>query len=733
MAIRTFSTVQVSVGVLAFCLTVPAHAQDTAADDAASGGLNEIVVTAQKRAENLQKVPVSVSAFDAAKLAAANIRDGSDLGKLTPGLVITHGDRNLTPYLRGVGSDVNPVGFESSVAVYVDGVYFPRLSPGFLNLTDVERVEVLKGPQGTLFGRNASAGLINIITAEPQLGQATGKASIGYGNYDTVTMNAYVSAPFGDTVAASLTGSFSNQGDGYGTNFGTGHKSGYLNDTTLRGKLLFQPSDATKIVLSGYYLKSKGDAQGNTYPGTTQGYNTPPFAGFGPTGFYDKRGNRDHAVKSEGYGGSLKIEQDLDFATLSSITSYQHIREYGTSENDYLDRDEFNGITDSYVKTWTQELQLASPSGGAFQWTAGLYYFQSKASYEPFAFRGALFGEGIDIYGEQTSKSYAAYGQGTLKITDQLSFTAGGRYTHDKIDANGQIDVIFGGVMLPGAAAPFSTDSTKGDRFTFRAALDYQITDAAMVYASFNRGYKAGTFSILPFSPGAARPEVLDAYEVGFKTEFLDRRVRLNGAAFYYDISDPQIQIIQSGAALVSNAESARVKGAELQLEVAPTRGLSFNLSGTYLDPRYKSFTNAAAFFPNPNTDPTLGPVGGTLPGSVVDASGTRMIHAPKFQFSAGANYTVELGERTLDLSVDYSHTGNFYWHADHVLKQKAYGLLGARARLGLTDNVGVSIWGRNLTDEKYVAFVIEQAGAAGYPYIAGSPRTYGATIDFKF
>ena len=718
---------------VALCVSGGAMAQNAIADDAAGVGLNEIVVTANKRAENLQKVPVSVSAFDATKLAAANIRDGSDLGKVTPGLVITHGDRNLTPYLRGVGSDVNPVGFESSVAVYVDGVYFPRLSPGFLNLTDVERVEVLKGPQGTLFGRNASAGLINIITAEPKLDAATGKASLGYGNYETMTMNGYLSVPLGDTVAASITGSFSNQGDGYGTNFGTGHKVSYLNDATLRGKLLFQPSDATKIVVSGYYLKSKGEGQGNTYPGTTQGYNTPPFAGFGPIGFYDHRSDRDSVVKSEGYGGSLKIEQDLEFATLSSITSYQRIREYGTSENDYLDRDEFNGITDSYVKTVTQELQLASPSGGVFQWTAGLYYYKSKASYEPFSFRGALFGEGIDIYGEQTSKSYAAYAQGTLKITDQLSFTAGGRFTHDKIDANGQIDVIFGGVVIPGLAAPYGSDSTKGDRFTFRAALDYQITDQAMVYASFNRGYKAGTFSILPFSPGAARPEVLDAYEVGFKTEFLDRRVRLNGAAFYYDITDPQIQIIQSGAALVSNAKSARVKGAELQLEIAPTRGLSLTLAGTYLDPKYKSFTNAAAFFPNPNTDPTLGPVGGTLPGSVVDASGTRMIHAPKIQFSAGANYTVELGERTLDLSVDYSHTGNFYWHPDHVLKQKSYGLLGARARLGITDNVGVSVWGRNLTDEKYVAFVIEQAGAAGYPYIAGSPRTYGGTVDFKF
>ena len=712
-------------------LASSASAQTASAPSQDTGQLQEIVVTAQKRAENLQKVPVAVSAFNAMALAKANIRDAADLGKLTPGLVITHGDRNLTPYLRGVGSDVNPIGFESSVAVYIDGVYYPRLSPGFLNLSDVSRVEVLKGPQGTLFGRNASAGLINIITEDPKLGVATGKFSVGYSNYATDNIDSYVSLPLGSKAALSFTESYAHQGDGYGKNVVTGDKANFQNDLTLRSKLLVQPSDRTKIIVSGFFLKSLTDGLGNTYPGTTQGYTTPPFQALGPLGFYDKRGNRDEIIRSKSDGGSVRIQQDLDFATISSISSYQYVREYGTSDNDYTNRDEFNGKVDSTVKTVSQELQLASPSTGAFKWTAGLYFFQSKAAYKPFSFGGILFGEGTNIYGEQNSRSYAAYAQGSLKLTDKLNLTLGGRYTHDDISANGRIDGIVGGTVVP--FVPQASASTKDDRFTFRAALDYQITRDAMVYASFNRGYKAGTFAILPFSPDAARPEVLDAYEVGFKTEFLNHRVRLNGSAFYYDIKNPQIQIIQAGSAFVSNAKSAHVKGAELQLEVAPVTGLTVDLSGTYLDPRYKSFTNAAAFFPNLNTNPALGYIGGTLPATTIDASGERMIHAPKVQFAASVNYSTETPAGAVDLSADYAYTGNFYWQPDHVLKQKAYGLLGARARLALTHDVGISIYGKNLTNRKYVAAVIEQAGAAGYPYIPGAPRTYGGTIDFKF
>jgi iron complex outermembrane receptor protein len=713
--------------------TASAQSGTVSAESAAgTGQLEEVVVTAQKRAENNQKVPVAVTAFDASALEAANINTAEDLAQLTPGLVMSRGERTLTPYLRGVGSDVNTVGFESSVAVYVDGVYFTRLSPGFLGLSDVERVEVLKGPQGTLFGRNASAGLINVITVDPSLNETTGELTLGYGNYERSTAEGRVSAPLGDKVAASLAFSYGHQGEGYGVNKVTGNKDFFESGYTLRGKLLFQPSDATRILLTGYYMDSDFGDKGNTYPGTTQGYETPPFAGFPPLGnFYDHRADKDGRSESQAYGGSLKIEQDVGFATLSSITAYQHVLENQSFDADYLDRPEFVVEASVPQYTITQELQLASPSGDSFQWTTGLFYFQNHGEYPPIAFHGLAFPvDEVRLYGEQTAKSYAAYAQGTFKLTDQLSATLGARYTYDDIAAKGHTVLNIGGNLVDLGGPP--DDSTTGSRNTFRAALDYQITPDAMVYASFNSGYKAGTYSILPYSPEPAKPELLDAYEVGVKTEFFDRKVRLNGAVFYYDIKDPQILIIAGNAATVANAESADVKGAELDLEMAVTPELTLRLAGSYVDAKYTKFTNAPALYPNPNTDPAF-PIGGTLPPTSIDASDTQMIRAPKVQYTASAHYAVETGVGTLSLNADYAYMGDFFWHPDHVLEQDAYGLLGARAALSLSNNIDISIWGRNLTDEKYVNFVIEQAGPAGYPYTAGPPRTYGATIGYRF
>jgi iron complex outermembrane receptor protein len=739
-----------AVGFGLWAGTASAQAVDNAAPQAGddTGQLGDIIVTAQKRAENMQKIPVAVVSFDAEALTAANIRTAEELGRLTPGLTMTRGDRTLTPYLRGVGSDVNTIGFESSVAVYVDGVYFSRLASGILGLSDVERVEVLKGPQGTLFGRNASAGLINVITAEPSLDQAAGKFTLGYGNYERVEVNGRVSVPLSDKVAVSMAGSYSHQGKGIGTNVVTGGKNIFDQGITLRGKLLFEPSDTTKIVLTGYYMNSLFSDKGNTYPGTTQGFGTAPYAGFGPIGFYDHREDLDSRQRAKVYGGSLKIVQDLGFATLTSITAGQHLVETNVSDVDYLPRFEFVYTNTAPQDTFSQEVQLASPSGGKFQWTTGLFYYYNKGKYEPILFRGPLVGvlfgfpglEAADIYGQQTAKSYAAYAQGSYKLTDQLTATLGGRFTHDKVVAGGRVDVYLppNGTLFPGA---FSSDTTTGDRFTFRAALDYQITPDALVYASFNRGYKAGTYGVLPFNPTPAKPEVLDAYEVGFKTEFFDRHVRLNGAAFWYDIKSPQILIIDTGQAVVANAVSARVKGAEVDLEIAATRELTLRLAGSYVDGKYGSFTNAPSYSPNPNLDPLLGPVGGLIPTPATpttavgqtDASGTRMVRSPKVQFTASANYAVETGAGKLALNVNYAYTGSFFWHPDHAIKQKSFGLLGARAGLTLDNNIEFSIWGRNLTKEKYATFVIEVNGSGGYPYTPGSPRTYGATIGYSF
>jgi iron complex outermembrane receptor protein len=642
--------------------------------------------------------------------------------------LITKGERIVQPYLRGVGSSVNTVGFESSVAIYVDGVYFPRLPSAFLSLANVERVEVLKGPQGTLFGRNASGGLIQILTSDPSLSKIVANGSLSFGNYDILSGDLYASAPLGDKVAASITINGVHQGDGFGTNITTGHKTAYDNNLSLRSKLLFQASDTTKILISGYYIKSQTGLQGSAFPGTTQGFSTAPFAAYAPLpGFFDQRGDVDELAKSKGWGGSVKIEQDFDFAKLTSITSYQKINEFTDTDADYGPRDDVHAFLYGYTNTISQELQLAS-SPGPFQWTTGLYFFRSQAKYDPVLFRGAVYSNpAVDIFGDQTSRSYAGYAQGTLKITDQINMTLGGRYTHDKVSADGTTDIIFPG-GTPITVAPSNPQTDKSNHFSFKAALDYSPVPGVMTYASFSRGYKAGTFAILPFNPAVTKAETLDAYEIGLKSELFDRHVRFNAAAFYYDIGNPQVQLLRSGSILLSNAQSARIKGIDVDIEAAPAHGLTMRLAATYLDAKYKRYTDAPSSPQNPTS-----PFGAVATPVLVDASGNQMVHAPKLTVSASVNYRVDTSFGELSFDGSYVYNSGFFWEPDNLLRQKRFGLIDGKVRLGLTENIGLSVWGKNLANKHYYAWAASQSGPPGYPYIGAPPITYGVTADFKF
>lgn len=726
-------------GTIATMAASPSYAQDVdnATTAAQSTALEEIVVTAQRRSENLQKVPVAVSAIGGEALASANITNASELGRLVPALTVFTTTGAVQPFLRGIGNPGSLIGNESSVAVYVDDVYMARVPPALLQLSSVERVEVLKGPQGTLFGRNASGGLLHVITRTPSESPAF-EASVGYGNYNTIRGSIYATTGIAQGLALDISAMTTHQGDGWGRNVGNGRDWGKEFTQAIRTKLRWQPGSTTTIDLSADYTRSETDliAQSQFLPGTPRGYELPPYGLQPLLGFYDIEADSQPKYNTTAWGVSGKVTQELSFADLISITAYREDKSLGVFDSDYSRQPFLLGELYGRVKQFTQEIQLSSSTPGPVKWIVGAFYLNSRAGYEPSRFTGQsidAFTGGLpavsDTYGIAKNKSYAAFGQATYRITDSTGITAGLRYTHDKISGYGRNDFYLAGTnpVIPG---PVVSGSETFNKLTWKASIDQQLTDNAMIYLSYSRGYKAGLYNTLPFTPTAAKPEVLDSTEAGFKSELFGRRLRLNGAIFYYDFKNAQFQAFDGPTVTLVNAKSARVYGAEIEGQVAVTDKLGIRFSGSRLDAKYKTFDNAQTPQVNPNTDPSLGPIGGFLPNLLpFDASGNRMVRVPKWTYSVGANYRIETSAGELDFDVNYSYSSSFFWDADNVNRQNGFGLLDAQAKWtlpGVLSNHSIRLWGKNLTTTHYYVAAVPSSGARGTSAMPGAPRSYG-------
>lgn len=742
----TGSTILVSCALYAAPLaaqSLPAAPAGPAADEPAEtivaddrqGQLQDIVVTAQKRSQSLQKVPLAVTAFGSAELEARGLMNVADIATLTPGLSLNANAGVVLPILRGVGNPSNAAGNESSVAVYLDGIYFTRLSAGFFSLANIERVEVLKGPQGTLFGRNSSGGVVQIVTPDPSHDQ-TIKGQLTYANRDTVEGNFYAGTGLTDRLAIDISFAGRSQGDGYGRNITTGNRFTYSDYAVVRSKLLWEPTDTTKVVLTGFYGSTKDSQLGNTYPGTIGGYQSAPFVPRTNVGFYNTSQDLDNFLKVETVGGSLRVDQDLGFANLASISSYVKNKERGGVDGDYSERPDFYGLIPATTRQYTQEIQLSSNAGSAVDWIGGFFYYNATSGYEPFGIEGGSSIPGdiagddiinqISFFSKQRAKSYAGYGQATYEILPRLKLTGGLRYTSDHLRGSGYGFLTLAGVPGTIPIQPLTTDKDSIGKWTFKAALDYQLTDDILAYASYSRGFKSATFNILPFTPPATRPEVLDAYEFGIKSELLDRRLRLNASIFQYDIADPQVQLLTVAGVIYSNAGGSRVRGLEFDGQAILASGLSITFGATFLDAEYTDYANAPSFTQNPN--PPFGSIATTI-----DAAGRKLPQSAKFTSTLGFLYTTSLDKGELTLSGDWYHNSGFFWEANNFLRQPAHDLVAARVMYKPNDTISISAWGRNLLGEKVAAFGGSQAGPSGFPYIAGRPRTYGVTVGFDF
>ena len=715
-------------------------------------GIEEVVVTAQKRAQKSQNVPIVISSFSAKNLAQSGISNVMELNQFVPGLNIGVGGSSVvSPFLRGVGNDVTTIGNEASTAIYIDDVYIPRLLAAFLQLSDVSRVDVLKGPQGTLFGRNSSGGLIDIITKNPSLTEYQAEGSIAYSNYNTTTESLYVSAPLTDRIAVDLSVYHSFQGDGWGKNLTTGNPQGYDDPTIIRSKLIYNVTNNFKITASFDYSFDKNNIgeTGNLVPGTTVNfpsfYTLPPYnlpvQKYPSVGYYDTNLGRDNEAADLQYGGYIRLDYDLNFAKLSSISSFREQR-----ENDYIDGDFVplpTLVFDLQGKTQTEseELQISSEKDSSFDWVGGFYYLNEYAGYFPIQIRGPALAEqelggafgpvlpplsSLNLYGAQRILDYAEYGQATFHAPYRTNITLGARYTIDQVHGAGTTNLDIPGVI--NANLSEATETKTFYKATYKVAVDHHFTDNVMAYASVSDGFKSGTFNTLPFTSPPARPEVIEAYEVGVKSTLLDHTLQLNGAAFDYEITDPQVQTIVNHQVFIANAGGARIRGIDIDGQYAITPTLLTHFGGEYLDAHYTSFENAPFYFPV-NTPPY-----GASAAVAGNANGNDLVNAPPLVLNGGFNYSLEHPIGTFNLNANASYNSGFHWNPDNIIRQRSYEVVDATLTYTPTavPSLSVQLYGKNITGSQYATSLLEFAGS-GYFYSPAAPAQYGVQLTYKF
>lgn len=728
----------IALSVLAVLLA-PSGQSRAADESGAEGGpqLEEIIVTAQKRTQNLRDVPIAIEAFKAAALERQHINTNQDLSFAVPTLVFTENLSISVPFLRGIGTDLSQPNIDPSVATYNDGVFVPSGQSHIGNLLGVDRVEVLSGPQGTLYGRNAVAGTINIISLTPSK-ELEGKASVRYGRYNSKEVVLYVSGPLSDTLSAGLYVAGTEQ-DPYLDKYrfiGPFRAANPLNTGPYtspsqekqggaRAKVVWTPVEAVKLTAMVQKLTE------TSYDGTALRQIDPNALGFvlgaAPPIIKDytvlESSSPGQRVVIQSTSASLREEVDLGSVKLLGISAY--------SRGEFDDYINVDGTGGDLVRTrpiipsraMSQEIQLLSADKSAVQWIAGLYFFRENTGYSP---TDIIVPNGIEsITDEIITKSYAAFAQATIPIWETWRLTLGGRYTIEDKFATSQSD---GFIDTTGAQVfkfIYPDGSRRWSKFTPKVTVDYRIGES-LLYATYSEGFKSGAYNVAaPSSPAPANPETLKAYEVGAKSSFLNNRIQLNAAAYYYEVKDLQtfVLLAQRGSAgILQNAGGAQVKGVEATVTAAATSELTLNGSVGYQP--ISKYTN----FPN------YSGVDSSLATQSVDVSGNRLQRAPKWVGSAGISYEHELsGASQIHANINWAYTGSFYWTPQNNAIQKGYSRVNAALGYEFLDRrLDLSVWGSNLLDTHYFTNVYPIAGVGHFAQDA-EPRMYGVRATYRF
>lgn len=724
--------------VTSLCAVTPAFAQSDDTAEQTDTGIGDIVVTAQRKEQKLQNVPVAVTALSGDSLETRGISDLSDLNTAAPNLNVSRSVKGQVIFLRGVGNVTTSPGQEQNVAVYVDGVYYPSTAGAVFSFDDIQRIEVLRGPQGTLYGRNTTGGLVHIVTADPS-DTFEGKLRFGYANYNTVEAGAQLSGPLSDTVRASIGGKWTKQYDGWGTNVTTGEDTFKSEEVSVHGKLVFEPSTATKFTLGGIFARSRSQIgiirtqlpctpnyDGSCVPiqvGQTSLQNVA-YPGF----FNSQSGLLDPHDINRMWTVSGKFEQDVNFAQLSATVAYQNIWNDERIDTDTVKPLIAQSLSNEKSHSFSSELLLSSPAGSAIEWVGGIYYFHALAKNDPFNIQVAGGAVEYTNYSAMKTDSLSGFGQVTVPLGERTKLTAGARYTVDwrSMDASQTSGV--GGALIGGPTHQEATFK----RPTFKVSIDHKLNDDALIYALVATGFKSGlwnTTSPIPNNP-AVQPETLTDYEAGLKLDLFNRRVRLNLAGFYYDYKNlQQLAYIGQGAVqtILLNAANARIYGAEADFEGRLTDRLTFRASGGYTDSKYKSFPGAPLTVVNLTTG---------LPSNVAggfNAAGLPLSRVAKFTGNVGFDYEMPAFGGSLVTSASLYHNSGFNWEIDGRLHQQPYELVNASLNwTDASDQFSVRLWTNNLTNTKYYVTINNGNNRPDAPSPA-APRTYGVTTSFKF
>jgi len=688
-----------------------------------TGQLAEIIVTAQKRAENLQNVPIAVAVVSGSTLQNMGLTNIADLPLVVPGLYATNDVGRLTFSVRGIGSNAVGPGIESPIALYIDGVYYASEAASVLSLNNISQVEVLKGPQGTLFGRNATGGLVQITTKEPTQ-TPTGSIALTEGNYKMTSLNTYLSGGILENLAADFALYAKHQGDGWGRNLTTGGETYNVDhDISVRSKWIFAPLDATKLTLIGDYENVRDQMITSSIRGGTRSIFEPgvvqPDLGYNSVSDYQVA----HILK--GGGVSLRWDQKFGALSFASISAYRRSDSAYGADLDAFPLDLESFLFMEYDKQFTQEFQLSSGTSGRLRWTGGLFYYTGTAGYDPglIALRVVGINSNIPSANERTD-SEAAYVQGTYAVTDDTNATLGGRFTHETHKVYNTYSAIYGIDADPSTAmiAHSPDASIKADKFTYRASVDHRFSPEALIYASISAGFKAGGFDLSTIGSPGFQPETLLAYEIGAKTDLFDERVRLNIAGFYYDYKNIQVTQYQSISIETVNGGAAKSYGLDVDFTALLAPGLKLTGGATLDKPTFTSFPGCGKGVPD-----------GGVPLAAGDCTGNQLTSAPKASLSAALDYTFSVaGRGTLDLSANAYYNSGYYTDNANLIHQPGFAKLGAAARWSLNKHFSVSAFGTNLNNKRTLTYGDSQGiGTQLVEFMP--PRTYGVTFEYMY
>lgn len=665
--------------------------------------LEDVIVTAERRETDAQKTPISITTFTAEEIDELNITGVADVVLRTPGLTIGNTANMSFPelYMRGIGTKEFSVASDLSIGFYVDDVYIGRAATMVSELFDLERVEILKGPQGTLWGRNAVGGAIHVVTAEPT-DEFTTKHQLTYGNFDLFRLAGSVSGPIiDDSVQGKLSYSVRNR-DGYADNVFDDSELADAENVSLRGSLRFLPTGKTDLLLSLDYSTDR--PTGVAFNPVITGAPANTFGHVEPEGPFNVNHDTASHEHRDIYGVSARLNwevQDLSFVSISAVRGFNLDL---LDDTDGLSVKVIDFIQDTDQYQFTQELRLQNHDD-VFEWLLGAYLFHEQSD-------DRLTLDGISTnLSEVTSNSYSLFGQASYHFTDRVSATFGARTTYENKDFDTQ--------RLGAAAYALTKLDEDWSAFTPKFGLQFQQTDDLLYYASVSRGFRSGGYSTLtevqnqePFDP-----EFVTAYEIGMKSKWFDRRLQTNLAGFYYNHKDLQVTKITAGNQVITtNAAEAREMGLEMDMFALLSERFELNANLSLIDAEYKEFINISS----------------------IDVSGNKVNNTPSFSTNLGFRYSIpvkEYGSFSIGAEHQYQSEIFFTETNESLLSQGGYHNFNARIEFETyNEKFKISAFGNNLTDEETVNTTVDlrAAGIGVVEYAFNPPRTFGVAFTYN-